>query len=268
MSEHNESGAGPEPQNQPDLPRPENPRSKPVGLKQRWQLPGFPVVTYALLALTVVFYIIQQVLVRIYGFDLLFALMGKINVRILAGEFWRLFTPALLHSSLIHLMFNMYALSILGRQIEPFYGKSRFLLLYLIGAFGGNVLSFVLSGFNSLGASTAIFALLAAEGVFIWQNREVFGKQSQGILTNLAFVLVLNLFIGISPGSNTDNWGHLGGLIAGFFFAFMAGPLLEFRRQEAGVRLADTRTKQQVGLAAVMVVVAFVVVAAIPFLTR
>ena len=268
MSEQNQSGAGPESQGQPSLTRPEETWSKPEKPKKRWQLPGFPVVTYAIMALTVVFYIIQQVLERMYGFDLLFAMLGKINTLILAGQFWRLFTPALLHSSLIHLMFNMYALSILGRQIEPFYGKGRFLLLYLIGAFGGNVLSFVLSGFNSLGASTAIFGLLAAEGVFIWQNRQVFGKQSQGILMNLAFVLVLNLFIGISPGSNTDNWGHLGGLLAGFFFAFMAGPLLEVRRQDAGMRLADSRTKQQVGLAAVMVLVAFVVISAIPFLTR
>jgi len=231
-------------------------------------MPGFPWLTYSFMAITVLFYIAQQIVERVYGFDLLFALLGKINVLIQAGQFWRLFTPALLHSNLIHLMFNVYALSILGRQIEPFYGKSRFILLYVIGAFGGNVLSFVLSGFNSLGASTAIFALLAAEAVFIWQNREVFGKQSKSILMNLGFVLVLNLFIGISPGSNTDNWGHLGGLLAGFFFAYMAGPLLVVRRVEAGLRLEDSRPKQQVWLAAVIVLVAFIVIAAIPFLTR
>jgi len=268
MSEQNQSGADPETQFQPGFSSPNNSWQKPVQPKKLWQLPDFPWVTYSLMALTVVFYIVQQVLTRMYGFDLLFVLLGKINARIAAGEFWRLFTPALLHSSLIHLAFNMYALSILGRQIEPFYGKWRFLLLYVIGAFGGNVLSFVLSRYNSLGASTAIFGLLAAEGVFIWQNRGVFGKQSHGILMNLGFVLVLNLFIGISPGSNTDNWGHLGGLLAGFFFAFMAGPLLEFRRQDAGVRLADSRTKRQVGLAALMVMVAFTVIAAIPFFTR
>ena len=85
---------------------------------------------------------------------------------------------------------------------------------------------------------------------------------------NLGFVLVLNLFIGISPGSNTDNWGHLGGLLAGFFFAYMAGPLLEIRPSGTGLRLQDTRTKQQIWLAAVMVLVAFIVIAAIPFLTR
>ena len=268
MSDQNQPGAGPEFQFQPGSTRPEDSLDKPGQLKKRWQMPGFPWVTYSLLAFTVLFFVIQQIFLRIYGYDLLFALLGKINVLILAGEYWRFLTPALLHSSLIHLMFNMYALSILGRQIEPFYGRWRFILLYMIGAFGGNVLSFVLSGFNSLGASTAIFGLLAAEAVFIWQNRKIFGSQSRGILMNLAFVLLLNLFIGISPSSNTDNWGHLGGLLAGFFFAFMAGPLLEFRRQDAGVRLADTRTKKQVGLAAVMVLAAFVVIAAIPFFTH
>ncbi|MEN6482859.1 MAG: rhomboid family intramembrane serine protease [Anaerolineaceae bacterium] len=263
MSEQNKTEAGSEFQFQPNSTRPDD-----SAFKKPWQMPGFPLVTYSLLALTVLFYVVQQVLVQRYGFDLLFLLLGKINDRILAGEFWRLLTPALLHDNLIHLMFNMYALSILGRQIEPFYGKWRFLLLYVIGALGGNVLSFVLSSYSSLGSSTAIFGLLAAEAVFIWQNREIFGKQSRGILMNLVFVLVLNLFIGILPGSNIDNWGHLGGLLAGFFFAFMAGPLLAFRQQEAGVRLEDNRTKQQIGLASVMVVVAFAVIAAIPFFTR
>ncbi len=268
MSEQNKPEAGSEFQSQPNSTRPGDLRSGLDQLKKRWRMPGFPWVTYSLMAITVLFYVIQQIVSRVYGFDLLFALLGKINVFIQAGDFWRLLTPALLHSSLIHLMFNVYALSILGRQIEPFYGKGRFILLYVLGAFGGNVLSFVLSDFNSLGASTAIFGLLAAEAVFIWQNREVFGKQSQRILMNLGFVLMLNLFIGISPGSNTDNWGHLGGLMAGFFFAYMGGPLLEVRRSETGLRLEDSRTKQQIWMAAVMVLVAFTVIAAIPFITR
>lgn len=268
MSEQNPPETSPEASSQPEAPLPTAPPPERKPQPAAWKKPDFPWVTYALVALTVLVYIVQQVLRRIYGLDLLFVFFGKINAGILAGEFWRLLTPALLHSSLIHLMFNMYALSMLGRQMKPFYGRGRFFMLYVLSAFGGNVLSFALSRFNSLGASTAIFGLLAAEGVFIWQNRGVFGKQSQGILMNLAFVLVLNLFIGISPGSNTDNWGHLGGLLAGFFFAFMAGPLLVFRRVEAGARLADSRTKRQVWLGALMVLAAFGAIAAIPFFAR
>lgn len=242
--------------------------SNPRPTVKWWQRPGFPLVSYAIAGITVLFFLAQQILKRIYGIDLLFVLLGKVNALILTGEVWRLFTPALLHSNLLHLVFNLYALSILGRQIEPFYGKGRFLLLYLLGAFGGNVLSFVLSDYNSLGASTAIFGLLAAEAVFIWQNREIFGKQSQGMLMNLGFVVALNFFIGMSPISNTDNWGHLGGLLAGFFFAFMAGPHLQLRRHEAGFRLEDIREKHQVWLAAIMVLIGFGTIAAIPFFNK
>ncbi len=268
MTVENKPEAGPEMQAQPDLPRQTKSGLIPAKWKKLLRMPGFPLVTYVLLILTVLFFIAQQILERTYGIDILFAFLGKINKFIISGEFWRLLTPALLHSNLLHLMFNMYALSILGRQIEPFYGKGRFIMLYVIGAFGGNVLSFVLSGFNSLGSSTAIFALLAAEAVFLWQNREIFGKQSQGMLMNLAFVLVLNFFIGLSPGSNIDNWGHLGGLLAGFFFAYMAGPILVVRRNESGMHLEDNRARQQVWLAALMVVIAFGVITAIPFITR
>lgn len=267
MSDQNQSDPGSEFQFQPNSAPPQNNWSKLTQTKKPWQKPGFPWVSYSLLAITVLFYIAQLILKRIYGFDLLFLLLGKINTMILSGQFWRFLTPALLHSNLIHLAFNMYALSILGRQIEPFYGKGRFLLLYVLGAFGGNVLSFALSDYNSLGASTAIFGLLAAEVVFIWQNRKVFGSQTRGMLMNLGFVLVLNFAIGMSPGSNTDNWGHLGGFLAGFFFAYMAGPQLELRRHENGFRLGDTRSKRQVWLAAVMVLIAFGAIAAIPFFT-
>lgn len=265
MSEQNQPESGSGFQFQPDSTPPQDNWAKPAPPKKLWQQPGFPWLTYSLAGVTVLFYLAQQILIRIFGFDLLFGMLGKVNAFILKGEFWRFFTPALLHSNLIHLLFNMYALSILGRQIEPFYGRWRFALLYVLGAFGGNVLSFVLSKYNSLGASTAIFGLLAAEAVFIWQNREIFGKQSQGMLMNLGFVLALNFFIGISPGSNTDNWGHLGGLLAGFFFAYMAGPHLQLRRYDAGFRLEDVRTKQQIWLAGLMVLVGFGIIAAIPF---
>ena len=89
--------------------------------------------------------------------------------------------------------------------MEGYYGHSRFLLLYIIGAFCGNTLSFVLSPSASLGASTAIFALVAAEGVFIYRNRSMFGTRARSMLSNLVLIVVVNLVIGLQPG--IDNWG-------------------------------------------------------------
>lgn len=156
--------------------------------------------------------------------NLMVLLGGKVNPLIAVGQIWRLFTPALLHASLTHIGFNMYALYAFGTFLEPAYGRARFLALYILAAFGGNVLSFLLSSGVSVGASTAVFGLVAAQGVFFFRNRELFGAQARSILTNLIVIVAFNLVLGLSPG--IDNWGHMGGLLAGLVFAWFAGPKL------------------------------------------
>lgn len=180
---------------------------------------------------------------------------GKINTLIAIGQVWRLFTPALLHASITHILFNMYALYSFGSFLEPAYGRARFLLVYILAAFGGNVLSFLFTDGISVGASTAIFGLLAAQGVFIYQNREVFGAQARSILTNLAVIGVINLLLGLSPG--IDNWGHLGGLLAGLAFGWFAGPRLVVAGAWPEFHLEDRRPAASVWTAAVLVAVVF-----------
>jgi rhomboid protease GluP len=110
------------------------------------------------------------------GFDVPAALGMKVNELIIHGQIWRLITPVLLHGSILHLGFNMYALYILGPGLERFYGHWRFLTLYLLAGFAGNVMSFIFSPNPSLGASTAIFGLLGAQGVFLYHNRGIYGR--------------------------------------------------------------------------------------------
>jgi rhomboid protease GluP len=88
---------------------------------------------------------------------------------------WRLFTPLLLHGSIAHIGFNMYALFIIGPGLERYYGHLRFLVLYLLAGFAGNVFSFLFTPALSVGASTAIFGLVAAQGVFLYRHRQLFG---------------------------------------------------------------------------------------------
>lgn len=199
-------------------------------------------MTYVLIGVTVAVYLLQILSTSLSqdGVDWPFLLGGKINPYILRGELWRLLTPALLHGSLLHILFNMYALFSLGSSLERYYGHGRFLLLYGIGAFCGNALSFLLSPNPSLGASTAVFGLVAAEGVFIYKNRKLFGARARAMLTNLALIVAVNLMIGLQPG--IDNWGHLGGLIGGAAFAWMAGPLLQVQQTYSGYELTDTQS--------------------------
>jgi rhomboid protease GluP len=228
-----------------------------------------PVVTFVLIGITVVFYAVQFIVQTSVGYDLLFLLGGKINQAIMLGEIWRLITPALLHSSILHIALNMYALYIIGRRLERFYGHMRFLALYLLSAFAGNVLSFVLTPGASLGASTAIFGLLAAEGVFILQNRKLFGPaRTRQMLINLGVILVINLSYGFMSGTNVDNLGHIGGLLGGVFFAWKAGPLLQVTGQAPFFRIVDVRKQAEILLAGLIVLVGFSIMAIIPFITQ
>ncbi len=227
-----------------------------------------PLVTWIILALTVLFFLGQYLTEAIYDYDLLFFLGGKINRFILLGQFWRLLTPALLHGSILHLALNMYALYVLGRRMERFYGHWRFLALYWLSAFAGNVLSFVLTPAPSLGASTAIFGLLSAEGIFILQNRKLFGKvRTNQMLGNLAFILLVNLSYGFMPGTNIDNMGHIGGFLGGLFFAWKAGPLLRLSGSSPYFSIVDERRRGEMWLAGLIVFVGFMVMAIIPFIS-
>ena len=246
---------------------PENPTStsQPAPMAVRLNAVK-PKATYILMGVIAVFYLLQVLSERYLGFDILFLYLGKIQQPILAGQVWRLITPAFLHGSLLHLASNLYALYILGVQLEGIYGHRRFLLLFFIAAFGGNVLSFVLTPAASLGASTAIFGLLAAEIIFVVQNKRFLGGRSRGLLFNLIFILLLNLSIGFNPALNIDYFGHLGGLIAGGLFAFLAGPKWQLEWTEFQPELKDTRAKREIQMALVIVFLGFCLIAAIPFI--
>ena len=186
-----------------------------------------PIVTYSLIGLTVFVYLLQilgTVLIgdSVYGIDFVTYWGARISEAIDAGQVWRLITPVFLHGSLMHIFFNMYALLSVGTLLERHFGHGRFLSMYFLGAFSGNVLSYLFTSGYSVGASTAVFGLIAAEAVFFYQNRELFGAHTRSAISNAVFIIVINLFLGLAP--NIDTWGHIGGLLGGATFAWFAGP--------------------------------------------
>jgi rhomboid protease GluP len=133
--------------------------------------------------------------------------------------------------------------------------------LYLLSALGGNVLSYLMTPNPSVGASTAIFGLVAAEGVFIFQNRRLFGNRAGGMLTNLLMIIGLNLTLGLTS-RGIDNWGHFGGLIAGLVFAWFAGPRMDvLPTPEGRPLLADTRSATAAWATGIALAVIFIAVA-------
>jgi rhomboid protease GluP len=213
-------------------------------------------VTFGLIAVTVLVFLGQLAGTYFLGADRLANFGMKNNFMIERGELWRLFTAAFLHGGLVHIGFNMYALQILGRELERFFGHARFLALYLVSAFAGNVFSYLFTDANSLGASTAIFGLLGAYGLFILRNREVFGSHTQRVLRNVGQVLVINLVISLTPG--IDMWGHLGGLLGGAFIGWFGG--VEFNLVsdlQGGLKLVMKRSVERFPLVAAAALLIF-----------
>lgn len=139
---------------------------------------------------------------------------AKVNELIAQGEVWRLLTATVLHGDILHLLFNVYALSALGVNVERYFGHGRFLLIYLLGGLWGSFASFATSPEISVGASGAVFALAGATAVYFWRYRENFGDEGRAILQNVLMVIGLNLVFGFT-NAQIDNAGHIGGLIGG-----------------------------------------------------
>jgi membrane associated rhomboid family serine protease len=139
------------------------------------------------------------------------------------GEYYRLFTVTLLHGSLLHLFFNMYALYLAGPIVERWYGSMRFLLFYLACAAAGSVSSFVFGGdIPSVGASGAIFGLF---GLLLAAGRvhHPVDRQSRMLVGQLGMLILINIAFGFVV-AGIDNAAHLGGLAAGLFLGALIPP--------------------------------------------
>lgn len=146
------------------------------------------------------------------------------NQMIAAGDYHRLLASMFLHIGLIHLLFNSYALYVVGQDVERLYGSARFLLIYFLAGLGGSLASFVLGTVNvSAGASGAIFGLFGASIAYFYLHRKAFGTRGQAQLRSLLMLAGINLFLGFTiPGIN--NLAHLGGLVFGILLGWILAP--------------------------------------------
>lgn len=176
-----------------------------------------PIITYILIALCVI----------IYGADLLLGnaltLLGaNYGPLVKDGQIWRIITCVFLHAGIFHLACNMYALYVVGPRVEDFFGKIKFLLIYLISGICGSLLSIGLNDkVVSVGASGAIFGLFGALLYFGYAYRGYIGAMVKSQILPVVFLnLMLSFMI---PG--IDMWGHIGGLIGGVISAYMLGTI-------------------------------------------
>lgn len=177
-----------------------------------------PVVTYTLVGLCVAAYLVELAYDKIIDYGAMIGLFpdGGIHavIGVAVGDWYRLLTSAFLHEppgsgiGLTHIVFNMWALIVVGPALERVLGRVRFLAVYLVSALAGSVLYYLLgpAGVPALGASGAIFGLFGA-----WF---VLSKRMNLDTRQVVLLIVLNL--GITFVIHGIAWqDHVGGLIAG-----------------------------------------------------
>jgi membrane associated rhomboid family serine protease len=143
---------------------------------------------------------------------------------VMQGDWWVVITSAFLHLGLLHIAFNMYILWVFGPVIEQLYGHLEYLVLYLLCALGGSVLTILVAPDTSaVGASGAIFGLFGLAFVVSRRRHLLLGPQARGILSQAGGLLMLNLIITfVVPGISWT--GHVGGLLVGALIGLMLVP--------------------------------------------
>lgn len=185
-----------------------------------------PIVTKLLIIINILVYLICTLsLLYKPEINTLITYYGANNYKLIQSEgyigLYRLITSMFLHADIFHIFFNMYALYVVGNQVERYYGPKKYLLIYFISGIVGSLFSnvFMTSNTISIGASGAIFGLFGALAYFSYNYRAVLGNFLKGsIIPVLAINLCLGLFI-----SGIDVFAHIGGLIAGILMSMILG---------------------------------------------
>ena len=175
-----------------------------------------PIMTKILITINIVIFILQLVL----GWDVVANFGANYAPFVKSGKFYVLFTSMFIHGNLIHLLFNMYALYIIGPQVESFYGKIKYLAIYFGSGILGALLSDIfLQNSISVGASGAIFGLLSSIVYFGYHYRAYLDTV---IKSQIMPLIIFNIFLGIVI-PNIDTFCHIGGLIGGVLVSMACG---------------------------------------------
>lgn len=169
------------------------------------------------------------VVVGLFGVDYfspnifsLFKVGGMQQYHFLNGDWWRPLTSMFLHAGVMHIGFNMYALLNIGPLAEHLIGSKRYTVIYILCGLLGSLASI---GFGSdsvgVGASGAIFGIFGLTYILL-KSPKLQGdkKQINGMARQLGFFIILNIVIGMSAKS-ISNEAHVGGLVTGAVLAFI-----------------------------------------------
>jgi membrane associated rhomboid family serine protease len=146
---------------------------------------------------------------------------------VVQGEYWRFFTALFLHGGFTHLLFNVFALYVLGPPLERSIGTMRFVACYLISglASGAGVMGLTLIGLvhpaQLVGASGSIMGIVGAWAGFLIRHRHA--PHARQRLVNIAMIVAIQIAFDLSTPQISMS-AHLCGLAAGFLLGLITAP--------------------------------------------
>lgn len=183
--------------------------------------PKKPIVTYILMGICIIVFILMYVLGN--GSEDNYTLLNfgaNYGPLVKMGEYYRLITAAFIHIGAAHIIYNMYALYVFGKQLEGFLGRWKYIAVYFVSALTGCLLSLVFNPETiSAGASGAIFGLLGSLLYFGYHYRVYLGSI---ILKQIVPLVIINLVYGFIQ-TGVDNFAHIGGLVGGILTTMALG---------------------------------------------
>ena len=185
-----------------------------------------PLISYILIAINIIVFVIMNINSSLH--DEIVLSFGNQYLFIKNYELYRLITCMFLHANVIHLFFNMYALYIVGPDVERYYGRLKFILIYFISGIIGSLFSCTFNTFLSIGASGAIFGLFGALVYFSYSYRATISSLlSSGVIPTI----LINLVIGFAI-NGIDVMAHVGGLIGGLLASYALGLKTGHKKRE------------------------------------
>jgi rhomboid protease GluP len=161
----------------------------------------------------------------LYDGDSIVAAGALVRDRVEAGELWRLVTSMFLHGGADHLIGNMIVLYIVGMACEHALGTVRTAFVYFVAGFSGSILSLLARPGPSVGASGAIFGVLASVVVVLYRYRDRFHLRDKRTGFVLAAWAVYQVLSGLATPF-IDNFAHLGGIAGGALATLAVTPRL------------------------------------------
>ncbi len=181
--------------------------------------PKIPFITYGLIVINTIVFI----LMRFFGYgDYIIGKYSTFGASIVIDqEFFRLITGAFVHLSIMHFIFNMYSLLVIGAQMESYLGKIKYFVVLLFSTIIGSLFSLIFNSNNvTFGMSGVIFGIIGSMLYFGYHYRVYLGQVIKSQIIPIAVGLFL---LGLFSEGEIDNFANIGGLIAGALITMALG---------------------------------------------